>query len=168
MKVYIASSWRNARYEEVRAAVREAGHEVMDWRDGESQLPHWGIADERFAQAARDQRWTPALASEALEHPRVVATYDKDMRLLNAADALVLLTPCGRSAHFEAGIAEGRDMPRAVLFADGVEPELMTCGMQALADLAQLIAWLDDEQRATIEERDPTRGLYLNHEGQWV
>lgn len=161
MRVYIASSWRNAHYKDVCAAVRAAGHEVLDWRDGESLLPHWGIADERFAQATRNQQWTPQLAREALLHPNVRATHAKDMRLLNAADALVLLTPCGRSAHLEAGIAEGRDLPRALLLTADVEPELMTCSFTALTSVAELAAWLEatqarfeDRREAAERERD--------------
>lgn len=148
MRVYIASSWRNTHYPKVCAAVRAAGHEVLDWRDGESLLPHWGIADERFAQATRDQKWTPELARDALQHMRVRSTHAKDMRLLNAADAVVLLTPCGRSAHLEAGIAEGRGLPRAVLLTDGVEPELMTCGLTPLTTEASLIEWLSSVGRS--------------------
>jgi nucleoside 2-deoxyribosyltransferase len=40
------------------------------------------------------------------------------------ADAGVLLLPCGRSAHLEAGYFVGSGKPLFVLLADG-EPELM-------------------------------------------
>lgn len=148
MKVYIASSWRNTHYESVCAAVRDAGHEVMDWRAGDQPLPSWSIADERFQAATDAQAWTPQLAMDALHHPRVRATFRKDMELLTAADALVPLTPCGRSAHFEAGIAQGRAMPRAILLTEGVEPEVMTCGLTPLTSVSGLIAWLSAVGRA--------------------
>ena len=40
------------------------------------------------------------------------------------ADAFVLLMPCGRSAHLEAGWAIGAGKPTAILLSAG-EPELM-------------------------------------------
>lgn len=33
MKIYLASSWRNERQPAVLAALREAGHEVYDFRN---------------------------------------------------------------------------------------------------------------------------------------
>ena len=40
MKIYLASSWRNIRYEEVRVALMGAGYEVYDFRDAEESF-HW-------------------------------------------------------------------------------------------------------------------------------
>jgi hypothetical protein len=151
LKIYIASSWRNPHYESVCSAVREAGHTVMDWKSGDEALPSWSLMDERFEHATANKSWMPELAKEALSHPRVRATHDRDMRLLDAADALVLLTPCGRSAHFEAGIAAGREMPRAILLFEGVEPEVMTCKMHLLTSVPKLLKWLDRLQRAVID-----------------
>jgi hypothetical protein len=151
MRVYIASSWRNTRYDEVCAAVRAAGHDVMDWRATGLQLPNWGIADERFAAATERSKWFPELAREALAHPRVRATFRKYMDLLYRADVLVLLTPCGRSAHFEAGFAMGRSMPCALLLTDGVEPELMTADMTSLVSVEGVVSWLSSIQSITDE-----------------
>jgi nucleoside 2-deoxyribosyltransferase len=41
------------------------------------------------------------------------------------ADACVLVLPCGRSAHLEAGWFAGKGKPVFVLTFDGEEPELM-------------------------------------------
>ena len=34
-KIYVASSWRNTFYPEVVARLREAGHDVYDFRSGD-------------------------------------------------------------------------------------------------------------------------------------
>lgn len=137
LRVYIASSWRNEHYPAVCEAVRAAGFAVQDWRSGEGQLPRWTVADPTY-----EGIWTAEKACAALQHPRVRRTYEKDMALLQAADAVVLLTPCGRSAHFEAGWAQGHGRPGAVLCTNGTEPELMTCGLTPVASIGALIAWL--------------------------
>lgn len=144
LRVYVASSWRNTYYPHVRAMLAERGFSVMDWREGDQPLGTWGAADERFGTATLLQTWSPPLAVEAARHPKTIATFAKDMKLLDAADALVLLTPCGRSAHLEAGIAFGRKMPCAVLYKTGAEPEVMTAGMVPIADELDLVEWLAD------------------------
>lgn len=48
-----------------------------------------------------------------------------DMRALEACEACVLLLPCGRSAHLEAGWAVGAGRRVVVYTRDGEEPELM-------------------------------------------
>lgn len=45
-----------------------------------------------------------------------------------AADCCVLLLPCGRSAHFEAGYFWGAGKPVHILLAERNEPELMYLG----------------------------------------
>lgn len=42
-----------------------------------------------------------------------------------AADTCVLLLPCGRSAHIEAGYFVGAGKRLIILLANGCEPELM-------------------------------------------
>ena len=46
------------------------------------------------------------------------------MKALREADVVVLVQPCGRSAHLEFGWAMGSGKPGVILLADG-EPELM-------------------------------------------
>ncbi len=148
IRVYVASSWKNTHYDRVCEAIRARGHEVADWREGEHPMSRWSAANEEFERASREQSWTPELARAAVTHPLARAVFERDMRLLDSADALVLLTPCGRSAHFEAGIAQGREMPRAILFADNAEPELMTADLRSFVSPDELCAWLDEVESA--------------------
>ncbi|MFW5920202.1 MAG: hypothetical protein ACOCUS_00075, partial [Polyangiales bacterium] len=68
--------------------------------------------------------WTPVHFRQALRHPIAVDGFESDRAGLEWCDRLVLLLPCGRSAHLEAGWAAGSGRPVHVLLADG-EPELM-------------------------------------------
>ena len=54
-KIYVASSWRNVYYPDVVAKLREAGHDVYDFRNPPSGDPgfKWGNVDPRFME------WSP-------------------------------------------------------------------------------------------------------------
>ena len=68
--------------------------------------------------------WQPKDFREALDHPIAVEGFQRDMRALACCDICVLVLPCGRSAHLEAGYAAGFGKKVIVLLAPG-EPELM-------------------------------------------
>jgi hypothetical protein len=121
MKIYVASSWRNKLQPDVVARLRMAGHEVYDFR-------HPGPAKVGFAWSQIDpdwQQWTPAAFASALEHPIAVGGFDNDMNALRDSDAVVLVLPCGRSAHLELGWAVGAGKQTIVLQLEPCEPELM-------------------------------------------
>lgn len=168
MHVYIATSWKNDRYEAVKAVVESAGHIVLDWRKNPAPMGvtgttqgTWKLADQRFQDAADSDSWTAELAREALQHDAALRVYHHDSGLIMQADVMILLSPCGRSAHFEAGIAEGRRMPRAIYHADGAEPELMACGLDQIVNDEELVAWLASAERRVFEEGS-TQGRDMN------
>lgn len=118
--IYVASSWRNARQPEVVAGLRELGFDTFDFRnpsDGEHGF-HWSEIDPAW------QEWTPESYRQRLTHPLAKVGFAKDMDALREADAVVLVNPCGRSAHLEIGWALGAGKPGIILLSDG-EPELM-------------------------------------------
>jgi len=125
MRIYVASSWRNeARQQETVRVLREAGHEVYDFRHPAPGNEGFGW---RFCSpdpaALTDPR---RFRDEVLPHPSCRAGFDFDMTALRSADATVLVLPCGRSAHLELGYATGARQKTIVLFADLIdEPELM-------------------------------------------
>jgi hypothetical protein len=135
MNIYVASSWRNERQPEVVAALRRAGHEVYDFRnprDGGNGF-HWREIDGGWRQ------WSPERFRVALEHPSARAGFRHDFDAMGWAEAGVLVLPCGRSAHLEAGHFVGAGKPLFILLADG-EPELMYRMATALCvDLGELI-----------------------------
>lgn len=139
MKIYVASSWRNERQPEVVEALRAAGHEVYDFKNpapGDNGF-HWTEVDGGW------QSWTPETFRNALNHPVAQTGFKKDMDALEQCDACVLVMPCGRSAHLEAGYAIGAGKPTAILLADG-EPELMYKMARICLTLEETIEFLNN------------------------
>ena len=98
-RVYVASSWRNPYQPEVVACLRAAGHEVYDFRDPEENPGgfHWADVDPDW------QEWTAREYIDHLDHPVAEKGFGADLRAMKWADCCVLVLPCGRSAHTEAG-----------------------------------------------------------------
>lgn len=121
-RIYVASSWRNARQPDVVTALRDAGHEVYDFRN-----PPTGVKG--FAWSEIDPNWQGWTAYEyrrlLLTHPVASRGFVTDLRGMTWADVCVLVLPCGRSAHLEAGWFCGAGKRCVILTQDGEEPELM-------------------------------------------
>ena len=120
-KIYVASSWRNEFYPEVVEALRRAGHEVYDFRNPPSgdEGFKWSCVAENYME------WSPQEYREQLEHPKTVRQFDNDIKAMEACDTCVLVLPCGRSAHTEAGWFAGRGRTVVVYIPVRQEPELM-------------------------------------------
>lgn len=141
MKIYVASSWRNTFQPSVVAALRAAGHDVYDFRNPEPGDTGFG-----WRQCATPEQLTDPrrFRDEVLTHPIARAGFAKDMNALKAADATVLVLPCGRSAHLELGFAEGSGQDTFVLLDDPMsEPELMyLMNTQICTSLAEVVEYL--------------------------
>ena len=122
MKIYLASSWRNDKQPGAVLALRNAGHEVYDFRNPEpGNLGfHWSAIDPGW------KAWSTGQFRGHLDHIIAERWFSLDFDAMKWADAGVLLLPCGRSAHLEAGFFVGAGKPlHIVLSPDGFEPELM-------------------------------------------
>lgn len=120
MKLYVASSWRNNQQPSVVERLRLEGHEVYDFKNpfpGNNGFS-WSEIDPKWKD------WTPANYREQLDHPIAVAGFKSDWDAMVRADAGVLVMPCGRSAHIEAGYFVGAGKPLIILLTDS-DPELM-------------------------------------------
>ena len=120
-KIYVASSWRNKYYPDVVTRLREAGHEVYDFRNP----PHGGAG---FHWTDIDQNapnWSFNQYKEGLHHPLAQRQFSADLSALEWADTCVLVLPCGRSAHTEAGWMSGAGKKVIVYIPEMQEPELM-------------------------------------------
>lgn len=121
-RIYLASSWRCQDQPRVVVLLREAGHEVYDFRN-----PAPGNTG--FAWSAIDPDWLgwePKAFAKLLWHPVARAGFTLDKAALDWCDTCVLLLPCGRSAHLEAGYAAGQGkLTIFYLSPDRFEPELM-------------------------------------------
>lgn len=123
MKVYVASSWkRSVLHPAVVESLRNAGHEVYDYRN-----PAPG--DHGFSWSQIDAELTkhPAAWWYACLYNSICSkAFTKDMNALNEADAVVMVMPCGKSAHMEMAHAIGAGKIGIILInPDRDEPELM-------------------------------------------
>lgn len=121
--IYVASSWRNPIYEGVLAVLHAAklpfydfkhpvpGNSGFAWVDVD---PHWVV-------------WTPTEYRERLTHSRAEEGFRYDMDALKACETLLLVLPCGRSAHLELGYAIGAGKTTIIYYPSDIqiEPELM-------------------------------------------
>ena len=120
-KIYVASSWRNEFYEDVVSSLRAAGHDVYDFRN-----PPSGDEGFKWSCVAEDYMdWAPQEYRKQLMHPKAVRQFGNDMRAMESCDVCVLVLPCGRSAHTEAGWFAGRGREVYVYIPIRQEPELM-------------------------------------------
>ncbi|WP_300725881.1 hypothetical protein [uncultured Rikenella sp.] len=120
MKIYVASSWRNQHYTDVVDYLRRLGHEVYDFRN---PVPHSGFSWSEVDPNWRN--WTTEEYKTALHHPAAERGFGSDFGAMQWADACVLVCPCGRSAHTEAGWMAGAGKPTWVYIPEQQEPELM-------------------------------------------
>ena len=120
-KIYVASSWRNEHYEEVVVKLREAGFNVYDFRNPPSGDPgfKWEKVDPDYT------KWTTHRYREMLKHPLAERQFENDIRAMESCDACVIVLPCGRSAHTEAGWFAGRGKRIVAYIPERQEPELM-------------------------------------------
>lgn len=143
MKLYIASSWRNTEYDSIVARL-SASHECYDFRHPDGRIP-----DVRpFSWAAIDpewQNWTMAEYRKHLRtHPLALQAFASDCCAIDDADGVVLVQPCGISAHLEAALAVGMGKP-VVSVGTLREPELMLAMVDAILagdELDLLDDWL--------------------------
>ena len=138
-RIYVASSWRNAYFPEVVKRLREFGHEVYDFRNPPQGGHgfHWTDNDDCFHLRYRLCSMLSNTGAAAEKQ------FANDMEALEWADTCVLVLPCGRSAHTEAGWCKGRGMKTIVYIPKMEEPELMYKLFDAVTDsIDQLISLL--------------------------
>ena len=120
-KIYVASSWKNLYQPEVVKRLREQGHQVFDFRnppDGKGGF-FWRDVDPIWEQ------WTTRDYISHLDDEWSRYGFQRDFEAMKEADACVLVLPCGRSAHTEAGWMAGAGKKVIVYIPDKEDPELM-------------------------------------------
>lgn len=145
-RIYLASSWRNPKQPQAVAMLRNAGHEVYDFRN-----PAPGNTG--FAWAEIDpawQDWTAKRFIDALVSPIALYGYSFDKEGLDWCDTCVLLLPCAKSAHLEAGYAVGQGKPTLIVLDNaGVEPELMyllaNAVVPGLEHMVPALGWMNEK-----------------------
>jgi hypothetical protein len=157
MKIYVASSWRCKYQPEAVRNLRKLGHEVYDFRGPGTG---WGEVegyDGGFSWSEVDPEWKDWPSDvpryiRGLEHPRAIEGFNRDMDALKAAEACVLVNPCGQSAHAELGWAAGAGKLTAAWCPAIREPDLML-------KMAQLITteWRSIESWLQVRHAPRTR-----------
>jgi len=120
-KIYVASSWRNEFYPEVIKRLEEKGHDVYDFRNP----PHGGEGFHWTDIDPNALKWSFEEYTEGLKHPLAEQQFNDDIFAMEWADTCVLVLPCGRSAHTEAGWMAGAGKRVIVYIPEMQEPELM-------------------------------------------
>ncbi len=120
--IYVASSWRNVHQPAVVELLRAVGHEVYDFRNP-PQTAGFGWEEVASGSGPLD---VPRFRSMLL-HARAQEGFASDLDGMVGADTCVLVLPCGRSAHLEAGWFCGQGRRLIVYIPAGVpvDPELM-------------------------------------------
>lgn len=120
-RIYVASSWRNEYYPEVVQKLRDSGFDVYDFRNPPS-------GDEGFRWCNVSDKWldwTPEEYRDNLMHPLAERQFGNDIKAMESCDICVLVLPCGRSAHTEAGWFAGKGKKVIAYIPTKQEPELM-------------------------------------------
>lgn len=140
-KIYVASSWRNEFYPEVLEALRNAGHDVYDFRNppsGDGGFK-WSNVDPNYME------WTPQEYRQHLTCKQAERQFQNDIEAMESCDACVIVLPCGRSAHTEAGWFSGKGNKVIVYVPIKQEPELMYKLFNGIAcNLTELFVLLNE------------------------
>lgn len=99
-KIYVASSWKNEKDVKGMAAfLRTEGFDVDDFTD-----------DTRGRFVFHYSELGPIEEHDAisfLKHDKAQRAFLEDKKMIDWADAVVMLLPAGKSSHLEAGYAKG-------------------------------------------------------------
>lgn len=105
MRIYIASSWKNQQAVISLARLLEDEGFIVDafCRSTDARYAfHWSeLVDDEDDLKNYD-------AIEMLADPRTQRAYNEDKKWLDWSDTVIMLMPCGRSSHLEAGYAKGQ------------------------------------------------------------
>lgn len=105
MKIYIASSWNNTGLAKGTGRVlRAKGHDVDIFCDESSgrYVFYW------FDLLAPDQSIKDLNALSFLRNGKSQKAFREDKKWLDWCECVVMVLPCGNSAHLEAGYAKGQ------------------------------------------------------------
>jgi hypothetical protein len=130
-RIYLASSWRNTNQAGLVSVLRMWGHQVYDFKSRD-RMPCGGPVATAFSWAEVDPAWGTwhprAYRQHVTTSERAASGFLGDFRGMEWADTCVLLLPCGRSAHLEAGYMKGRGKRLIIHFVSdksNEEPDLM-------------------------------------------
>lgn len=120
MNIYVASSWKNKSYQSVLNLLVNEGHHVYDFRNPDTSFAWVDCMPDRMPNGVDHEVY-----GKMLQHPKAEVGFASDFEAMKTADMCVLLLPCGKSAHLEAGRFVGHGKPVVVLMEEVDQLELM-------------------------------------------
>ena len=135
MKIYIATSWKCEKWAKLIAELlRKDGHEVDCFCDESTGRYCFKWTD--YFEKIED-----ANVFSFLSLPDARKAFEEDKKWIDWADTIVMLYPCGNSAHLEAGYAKGSGKK---LYIYGIFPSGYFENMYGFADAIFDYEELDD------------------------
>lgn len=109
MKIYIASSWKNVHaVEMLTTCLRVQGHTVMSFVEFEKDASFRNMATEQWINT---------------ESAKNCFTYDSESAM--ASDLVIYISPSGKHASAELGMAYAKNIPIIGLYAKGEDLGIM-------------------------------------------
>lgn len=134
-KIYVSSSWSNPFQQSFVEELRNRGHEVYDFRcpNGREEKSVWesvGISKDGIL---------PSDFKEVLQDGYVRQRFDEHKEAMLSSDVCVLLLPCNKSSHIEAGImkASGKTVLVYNYAEEQMTPELMYLFFDGIYEYAE-------------------------------
>jgi hypothetical protein len=156
MNIYVASSWRNQFQPGVVSALRADGHTVYDFKGSGDGWGSNGEGPGGFGWHEIDKEWEREWTKdiprylEALNHPRAVEGFHRDMDALLRCDVCVMVMPCGPSASMEMGWACGAERNVIVYIPAMREPDLMVKMADEITTDIEAVRQLCHDYRAAL------------------
>lgn len=129
-RIYVSSSWKNEHQPMLVEGLRRRGHKVYDFRhpEGRDDCNVWESVSERLGVGKEYLLGAvpPRLFRSMLLDEEAMSRFNEHFNAMQDADTCILLLPCGRSSHVEAGYMNG--LGKRVFVMDTSEestPELM-------------------------------------------
>lgn len=137
-KIYIASSWKNSSWLIHLAKIfRDEGHQVDLFCEPspERTVFNW----QALISSLGGKNPADTTIKEIIDVPRVVEAFDQDKKWIDWCDVGIMVLPCGRSAHLEAGVIKGAGKKLYILgdFAPG-EFDLMYRFADGIFEMGQI------------------------------
>ena len=135
MKIYVASSWKNDDQQKVVQYLRLKEHEVYDFKNPDKN-------DHGFSWSQIDKNWKEWSVDQyinKLNYYIPSSGFEKNFNAMKWADVCILVLPCGRSAHTEAGWMAGKGKKVFVYIPEYDTPELMYKIYDGISDDMRII-----------------------------
>ena len=123
-KIYTASSWRNEWYETVVCALTQEGYEVYDFRNAISTQGKKAAFDWNQIDTGWENWNTEEYFKQLYTNQLCWNAFRSDMKGMRNADICLLILPCGRSSHIEAGYMKGLGKTLWIYMPEREKPEL--------------------------------------------